>query len=435
MKSAIRFERVSKRFHLRRNRPRSFRDIFVGRSRGPRPSDAPAKPENLWALRDVSFEVPAGETVALVGPNGAGKSTALKLISRIMVPTEGRVSVSGRVAALLELGAGFHPDLSGRDNVYLAGALAGMGRAEIDRKYGSIVDFSELAAFMDLPVKHYSSGMFARLAFAVSIHLDPDVLLVDEVLAVGDQNFQLKCLDRIADLHRQGLTICVVTHDMETARRLCQRAVWFDHGQLRADGAAEGVVREYLDDAVGQDARRLSDGAGLISEAQRWGSREIEIYRVRLTNAGGVPGVIYRTGESLVVHMDYRATQPVAGPIFGIAIHRSDGLHVCGPNTGLSDISLPPLEGEGTIAYHVPYLPLLEGLYHISVAVVNGDESHTYDYHDLAYTFRVVRLGGDSPEFHGLMTLRGQWDLEMAPPVVVPGQPDRDLRAGRDIQR
>ncbi len=425
MTSTITFDNVSKRYHLRRNRARSFRELFVRRKlpRPPVPTQVP--PANLWALRDVSFEISAGETVALVGPNGAGKSTALKLISRIMLPTQGQVNVNGRVAALLELGAGFHPDLSGQDNVFLSGALVGMGREEITRKYDSIVDFSELEAFMDLPVKHYSSGMFARLAFAVSIHLEPEVLLVDEVLAVGDQNFQQKCLDRIAELRRQGVTICLVTHALEAARRLCSRALWFDHGRLRADGAAEAVIRAYIDEAIAQDARRLTEGPGLLSHDQRWGSRKIEIYRVRLTDAGGEPNVIFKTGAPLVVHLDYRTQSRVPPPVFGIAIHRNDGLHICGPNTAFSHIQLPPVEREGSIAYAIPHLPLLEGLYHVTAAVLNEDDSETYDYHDRAYPFRVVNHADDTQEVYGLMTMRGAWETGDVRPAAGAVQAER----------
>jgi ABC-type polysaccharide/polyol phosphate transport system ATPase subunit len=427
VKPTIRFENVSKRYHLRHNRPRSFRELFVGRRTGPPPLAAEAPSTSLWALRDVSFEIQAGETVALVGSNGAGKSTALKLIGRIMQPTQGRVAINGRVAALLELGAGFHPDLSGRENVYLSGALAGMGRAEIERKYDSIVDFSELPKFMDMPVKHYSSGMFARLAFAVSIHLEPEVLLVDEVLAVGDQNFQQKCLDRIGELRRQGVTICVVTHAMETARRLCSRALWFEHGHLRADGAAEAVVREYLDEALAVDARRLSEGAALLTDEQRWGSREVEIHRVRLTDGAGTPGVIFRTGEPLVINLDYRVREPVAPPVLGIAIHRNDGVHICGPNTGFSNVEVPVHEHHGSIAYNIPALPLLDGLYYVTVSATNAEDTHLYDYHDRAYSFRIVNQHHDIQERYGLMTLNGQWEIGAAQASAAPAQADHAL--------
>lgn len=405
----ILFEHVSKRYHLSRNRPRSFRELFVGRV-APSQLGQPQS-SNLWALQDVSFQIGAGETVGLIGANGAGKSTSLKLISRIMQPTEGRVIVKGRVAALLELGTGFHPDLSGRDNVFLSGALAGMGGQEIDRKYDSIVDFAELEAFMDVPVKHYSSGMFARLAFAVSVHLEPEVLLVDEVLAVGDQQFQVKCLDRIADMRRQGVTICLVTHGMGTVRQLCSRALWFEHGRLRADGSAEAVVREYLDMTIAHEAQRLLELPASVADGQRIGNRKVEITEVRLLDANGQPAAVFRTGQPLTVEMRYRAELAVADPVFGIGVHRNDGLHVSGPNTAVNQVSIDVVAGEGTVTYSIPALPLLDGLYHLTVAAVNAEDTEMYDYHDRAYPFRVINRAEDHQEIYGLMTLRGVWSV------------------------
>jgi homopolymeric O-antigen transport system ATP-binding protein len=219
----VAFDQVGKRYKLDRDRPRSFREVFVRRRLAGRA--VVTDPNALWALRNVSFGIERGETVGLIGSNGAGKSTALKLISRVVLPNEGQITVGGRVAALLELGSGFHPELSGRDNIYLSGALSGMGRAEMSGKYEAIVDFAELADFIETPVKHYSSGMFARLAFAVSVHIDPEVLLVDEALAVGDHAFQRKCLDRIAEMTQRGVTICMVSHSAEIVRTMCSRAI------------------------------------------------------------------------------------------------------------------------------------------------------------------------------------------------------------------
>ncbi len=423
MTSTIRFENVSKRYTLRANRPRSFRDVFLGRGRDATAADDGA--QKLWALRDVSFDVRAGETVGLMGSNGAGKSTALKLIGRIMPATSGQVTVRGRVAALLELGAGFHPDLSGRENVFLSGTLAGMDRAEIGGKYDAIVDFAELEAFMDVPVKHYSSGMFARLAFAVSVHLEPDLLLVDEVLAVGDHSFQRKCLDRIGEMRQQGVTICLVTHALDNVRRMCDRALWFDHGRLRADGPAEAIVREYLDESVGQESRRLMEDTGRLPGERRWGTRKLEIYRVRITDEHGQPQVIFKTGAPMVVHLDYRAPEPVPLPVFGLAFHRNDGLHLAGPNTGFSNVWLPVVEGEGTIAYKIPYLPLLEGLYHVTAASTNTDDTEIFDYHDRAYPFRVVNAESDVHEVYGLMTLRGEWETPLGQPPLAAGRSEQ----------
>jgi lipopolysaccharide transport system ATP-binding protein len=401
----IRFDHVSKRYRLRHGRPRSFRELFVrgGRRVG---GQAPDR-DTLWALRDACFEIQPAETVGLVGANGAGKSTVLKLISRVIMPNSGRIAVTGRVAALLELGAGFHPELSGRDNIYLSGALAGMSRQEINRKFDAIVAFSEMDRFIDMPVKHYSSGMFARLAFAVSIHLDPDVLLVDEVLAVGDQSFQQKCLERIAELKRQGLTIFFVSHDLETVGKLCQRALWMHQGRVQLDGVAGLVVQQYLDYAVSEQAGRsdADDGSG----SHRWGSGTIEIHSVRLTNQAGARRAVFKTGEPLSIHLDYRAHTTVSEPIFGLAIHRLDGLHVTGPNTSLSTAIPAAVSGAGTVTYAIPCLPLLEGYYQVSVAATNFNDTEIYDYHDRLYSFQVSNPPGDRAERYGLMTLAGEW--------------------------
>jgi len=413
MKSIVTFTHVSKSYRLKAGQPRSFRELFVARRPGNGAGAATVKSGLLWALRDASFEIQPGQTVGLIGPNGAGKSTALKLIGRILPPTSGRVEVRGRVAALLELGAGFHPDLTGRENVFLSGALAGISREAMQRKFPAIVDFSEIEAFIDMPVKHYSSGMFARLAFAVSIHLDPEILLVDEVLAVGDYAFQRKCLERIAGLQREGVTICLVTHSLDTVRAMCTRAIWFDHGQIQADGAAEAVVRHYMDQAFAREATHLAEAVG-PTEEHRWGSRRIEVVRVRLTNAQGVEQTIFQTGEPLVVQLNYRTREPVVSPIFGIAIYRQDGLHICGPNTAFSGLVLPTMEGEGQVLYTIPYLPFLEGLYQITAAVVNQDDTEIYDYHDRAYPFRVLNRNGSVKEQFGLITVKGDWKCEPA---------------------
>ena len=399
----VAFEQVGKRYKLRRDRPRSFREVFVRRRLSGRP--ASADPNAFWALRGATFEIQRGETVGLIGPNGAGKSTALKLISRVMLPNEGRVRVNGRVAALLELGTGFHPELSGRDNIYLSGALSGMGRDEMSGKYDAIVEFAELASFIDVPVKHYSSGMFARLAFAVSIHINPDVLLVDEVLAVGDQSFQQKCLERIGELKRGGMTIVFVSHDLETVKALCQRTLWFQHGQVLFDGPAERGVEQYLDDVLSAQPERASAAGG----ANRWGNRAVEIRRVRLTNPAGEAKAVFKTGEPLVIQLDYHARTAIVGPVFGIAIHRLDGIHVCGPNSMLSDAVPATIAGDGTITYSVPCLTLLDGHYQLTVAAINHTDTEVYDYHDRLYAFQVANRSGDKVDKYGLVTLGGEW--------------------------
>jgi lipopolysaccharide transport system ATP-binding protein len=402
----ILFENVSKRYRLRTSR--SFREMFFGVwGQAGRRSGGPGQ---FWALREASFKILPGETVGLIGANGAGKSTTLKLISGVSQPTSGRVRTRGRIGALLELGAGFHPELSGRDNVYLNAALLGMGRRETQRKFDAIVAFSELEAFLDTPVKHYSSGMFMRLAFAVNIHVDPEILLVDEVLAVGDAAFQRKCLQQIESLCRQGVTVFFVSHALDTVRALCSRALWLERGQLILDGPADSVVAHYLDRAGGPASNKLAALSGLRSE-NRWGNRRVEVVQLRFLNERGDEPQAFSTGDRFVIRIDFIAHQEVEAPVFGLGFYRADGVHVSGPNTGFAGFEVGRINGSGAIRYVAPELPLLEGLYQVSVAVVNRTDTETFDYHDRAYNFRVINSRGRVTESYGLVTLRGQWEL------------------------
>jgi lipopolysaccharide transport system ATP-binding protein len=364
--------------------------------------------DDFWALRDVNLQIRRGEVVGIIGRNGAGKSTLLKVISRVLRPTTGRVQLRGRIAPLLEFGAGFHPELTGRENVFLNGAILGFSRAQMEAKFQDVVDFAELSDFIDAPLRTYSSGMVARLGFAVATDVDPDVLIVDEVLSVGDAAFQKKSAERIQAFRAAGATILFVSHSLDAVKTMCTRAIWLEHGRLVAEGTAESVVRQYLERDQTAEAERLS--AQMQSEpANRWGTRRIEIVRVRLTNAAGADQTIFQTGDTLMLHLDYVAHEPIPAPVFGVAIHRHDGVHISGPNTSFAGLMLPTLKGSGTITYSIPGLPLLEGLYHISVAVVNQDDTETFDSHDQAYSFRVVNGNGDVRERYGLVTLRGEW--------------------------
>jgi len=406
----IRFDRVSKRFHMHRQRPRSFHELFVESWRLWRRQPA----ETFWALRDVSFEVQPGETVGLVGPNGAGKSTVLKLAARVLEPTSGRVEVRGRVAALLELGVGFHPELTGRENVFLSGAFLGIPRREMARRLDAIVAFAELEDYIDVPVKHYSSGMYVRLAFAVSVYLDAEILLVDEVLAVGDAAFQQKCLEHLFALQRSGVTILLVSHDLNAVQRLCHRVLWFDHGRVRMEGAPAGVVQAYLDHVHRRDERSLAM-PNQQAAIPRWGSGRLQIERVYLTDSTGMERYQFETGETVHIHLRYRALERIERPVFGLAIHRHDGVHICGPNTAFSGLEIPWVDGEGELIYTIPSLPLLEGTYLVSVSATDEREVEIFDYHDRAYMFRVVR--GRHPERYGLMAMNGRWAHE---PLSVP---------------
>lgn len=393
-----------------------MRDFFLHLGRLRRAS---AASQPFWALKNVSFTIHAGETVGLIGPNGAGKSTALKLISGVSRASSGQVNVKGRVGALLELGAGFHPELSGRDNIYLNAALLGMSRREIQRKFEAIVDFSELEAFIDTPVKHYSSGMFMRLAFAVNIHVEPEILLVDEVLAVGDIDFQWKCIERINELRKQNVTILLVSHSLDLVRDICRRTIWFDKGQVQEDGLTGTVINHYQAAVLQHTAEQLlhtSDKQTLRSQ-RRWGNQKMRITRVRLLDGLNAEQTIFQTGQPFRVRIDYWADDLIPSPIFGLAIFRQDGLQICGPNTAFSRFKLPDMVGAGSVEYNVPKLPLLEGLYRISAAIVDATYTETFDYQDEVHSFRVSNHTQDIVERYGLMTLSGEWAYHLNEPV------------------
>jgi len=406
---AVRLEGVSKKFTLRYDRPRSFQEAFLSVLRGRRRDTR----EAFWALKDVSVDVQAGETLGLIGPNGAGKSTVLKLISRIIEPTTGKVEVNGRVGALLELGAGFHPDLTGRENIYLNGSILGLSRGQIRQKLDDIVAFAELERFIDVPVRHYSSGMYVRLGFSVAVHTEPEVLLVDEVLAVGDYNFQHKCLDRIVRLQQGGVTICYVSHDLGSVQRLCSQAAWLENGVVQAAGDVIDTVSAYL-----KYMARRADSVGAASTGreapldapQRWGSGEVQIVSVSFLDAEGRARNIFHCGETWALRLHYRAATRIDKPVFGLAIHRADGVHVCGPNTAFSDVHIPFINGEGHVTYCVHSLSLMEGTYFVSVAVHNQADTAMYDYQDRLYSFSVRQVEGGEP--HGLVTLNGQWEWD-----------------------
>ncbi|MEO0249485.1 MAG: ABC transporter ATP-binding protein [candidate division WOR-3 bacterium] len=404
MTAAVRFDNVSKRFTLRHERRRSFQEAALAFLQGRDNSR-----EELWALKEVSFAVERGKTLGIIGPNGSGKSTILKLITRILEPTSGRIDVHGRVSALIELGAGFHPDLTARENIYLNGSLLGFSRKEMKAKFAQIVEFSELEKFIDVPIKHFSSGMHMRLGFSVAIHVDPDVLLIDEILAVGDQAFQNKCLGKIAALKSQGVTILFVTHDLEAVRNLCDRAIWLEDGVIQEMGTVDRVIDCYLNNVTAFTEERLGRQRRIGGNENRWGSGEVEITEVRFLDAEGRERRVFKTGEKMVVRLRYHAHTKVVQPVFGIAIYSSDGVHINGPNTKFSDYAVESVEGLGEIDYIVDMLPLLEGSYELSAVVYDHDCLHAYDHHHRMYSFIVQR--GEVKERYGLIYMPCEWRL------------------------
>jgi homopolymeric O-antigen transport system ATP-binding protein len=368
--------------------------------------------EFFWALRDVSFKIKTGETFGIIGENGSGKSTMLKLLTKIIQPDKGRISINGRVSALLELGAGFQPDLSGRENIYLNGSIMGLSRAEINSRYKEIVAFSELEKFIDTPIKHYSSGMYMRLGFAIAVHVDPEILLIDEVLAVGDQAFQHKCIDKIRDFKRRGKTIIFVSHDLNTVQQLCSRAVWLNGGYVKARGSVMKVIDHYKESIRDQEAEQIAEDHKVIEAEldQRWGGKEVEISKVEFFDRDGISTYQYRTGDALRVKISYIAKQRVPKPVFGVAIHRNDGTHINGPNTKFCNCVTEYIEGKGAVWYEIDRLPLLPGTYYFTAVVYNYACDYPFDHHDQMFPFKV--LPGCTDEEYGVIYIPAKWRYE-----------------------
>ena len=404
---AIRLQKVSKRFAFTPDTPQSVLESLISVV-----SRRRTKSQDLWAVRDVTFDIETGRCVGIIGRNGSGKSSLLKLIARIIQPTAGQIEVRGRVSALLELGAGFHQDLTGRENIYLNASVLGLNRQQTEGLFDEIVAFSELGRFIDMPVKHYSSGMYMRLGFSVAIHVRPDILIVDEILAVGDQTFQAKCMDRIMEMKRAGVTILFISHDLSTIGNLCSDVIWLDRGRVRQVGPAEQVLAQYRDhlfQRVGEQLNLENDAGGF----RRWGSRQIEITGVRLLDDDGRETTIFHTGDSLRVEIAYTAHEPVTEPEFGLALYRHDGLHIAGPNTRVGGLEMGVVEGSGVVCYAIEQLPFLPGRYQLSAAIHDSARPHAYDFHEEAYAFRIVE--GGTREKEGLLALAAAWEWYSLP--------------------
>jgi ABC-type polysaccharide/polyol phosphate transport system ATPase subunit len=400
--------------------------------------------ETFTALDGVSFEVPRGATFGVIGENGSGKSTLLKLVAGITKPSRGNLRVEGRVSALIELGAGFHPEISGRENVMINGIMLGLTRREVERRFDEIVAFAELEEFIDAPVKTYSSGMYMRLGFAVAIHVEPDVLLIDEVLAVGDEAFTRKCLDKISEFHRQGKTIVFVTHTLGLVEKMCDDVLWLRHGKIAERGDPRRVVDAYLTYVAGsEDARLLArqESAGQAERREgrpeedaaagryrpgRWGSGEVEITRVRLLDSGGRERHVFAPGEALSVVLSVEATRPLEDFVFGVGLFSSDGVSIYGTNTDIEEFEPHRLEGSGEVRLVLDDLRLVEGTYLLDVAAHRRDGT-PYDYHRGLHSLRVKSRIKDV----GLYRPAHRWEFEGGVRIEAP--PSRsELQLGEE---
>jgi ABC-type polysaccharide/polyol phosphate transport system ATPase subunit len=392
--AAIRVDGVSKRFRLYHERNQSLKIAVL---RGGR-----ARYSEFWALQDVSFEVPTGTTFGLIGENGSGKSTMLKCMARILRPDKGTITSDGKISALLELGAGFHPELSGRENVYLNGAILGLSKKQLDARFDGIVDFAGIEQFIDTPVKNYSSGMYVRLGFSVAINVDPDILLIDEVLAVGDAEFQRKCSEKIADFRQQGKTIVIVSHSLPSVRALCDEVALLEHGTLRDLGQAGPVIDHYLSDTFSEP--------GNESGFTRWGSGEV------LIDSFGNMVTHVHTGDAVTIRVHYRVNEPVRDVQFGSALTTVDGTTVTGPNTRHHGLAVDILDRDGHLDFSVPKLMLLPGGYDFTVAIYDLAALHAYDHVERALHFEVE--GGAPREEIGVVALGGEWSGPALRPFV-----------------
>jgi ABC-type polysaccharide/polyol phosphate transport system ATPase subunit len=377
--------------------------------------------ETFPAVRNVTFSVPKGRTLGVIGRNGSGKSTLLKLVAGITKPSSGTVDVQGRISALIELGAGFHPEISGRENVFINGIMLGLTKREVTRRFDEIVDFAEMKEFIDAPVKTYSSGMYMRLGFAVAIHVDPDVLLVDEVLAVGDEGFTHKCLDKFAEFKRRGKTILLVTHSLGLVERFCDEALWMDSGEMKGIGDPKRVVGAYITDVEVSEEHQLAaadarahGSASVVSPDEpasavlpdhpietaegpadmfrategRWGSREVEITDVQLQGPTGDAGHVFHSGEPLTVRIALRSPVAIDDFVIGIGLFNAEGICCYGTNTSIEELKGVRIFGDAEARFTIESLDLVEGTYKLDVAIHKFD-GYPYDYHRLLYTFRV----------------------------------------------
>ncbi|MBS5521799.1 MAG: ABC transporter ATP-binding protein [Clostridiales bacterium] len=416
--NAIEVKNVRKKFRVYYDKGNQLKERLLFRKRN--------RYEDRWVLNGISFNIKKGEAVGLIGHNGCGKSTTLKLLTRIMYPNEGTIELKGRVSSLIELGAGFHPDMSGRENIYTNASIFGLSKKEIDERMDDIVEFSEMEQFLDNPVRTYSSGMYMRLAFSVAINVNADILLIDEILAVGDINFQSKCFNKLKEIKAQGTTIVIVSHSLGQIEQICDRTIWLDAGKIKADGRPRDVHPEYMD-FMGQKRQEIADKENARKEEKsgkkagertdeecasdtsddekkRWGNGYARINQVRMLDEHGKNQNAFATGSQVTIELDYTVRKKVEDAVFGIGIFNQGGQQIYGTNTRIDQMEEFNLDSSGSMKITLENVNLLPGVYLLDVAI-ESQVGIPVDYFREAYTFEMYSQIGDV----GVARLNHQW--------------------------
>jgi lipopolysaccharide transport system ATP-binding protein len=409
MSGVIKFDNVSKKYFINQGVSRSLKELVPRMFK--RPSLAKQTlldKTEIWALRNMNFEIPRGESWGIIGPNGSGKTTLLKLLSRITYPTEGKIEVSGTIGNLIELGAGFHPELTGAENIYLNGSILGLTRKEIQEKFKQIVAFAELERFINTPVKKYSSGMYIRLGFSVAAHIEPEILLIDEVLSIGDLSFQRKCLNRIRELSKKATTILFVSHNLLSVQALCSTTIYLSQGKVRYLGDTQEAIQFYEEDTNLKDFSRMIEGT---SPGERGFSRnEMEIGEVKTLDIHGEEKKIFRSGEQLIVEIGYHTFKPIPDPVFRVRVVRGDGLTCCEYHTRHDGYSIPLLDGKGIVRLETGTLKLLPQFYSLDISVWDLQSNLRY----CRQVRKIIKIEKDllrEFEGEGIYKVEGSWSL------------------------
>lgn len=423
--TVIRFQNISKKYKIRSGGLRHAVQNAVlnlnplhwlgndGRKQFPKNESIIEDESILWALRDVSFEVKQGEALGIIGPNGAGKSTILKLLSGITSPNSGNIKMKGRTGALIEVGAGFHSELTGRENIYLNGAILGLKKKEIDEKFESIVAFSELKKFIDTPVKKYSSGMYVRLGFAVIAHLDPDVLLIDEVLAVGDMSFRRKCLKKMDQFRESGKTIVFISHNLTSVQRLCRKVIWLEQGQIREFDSTVRVIKGYVDE---ENKRAANSEQASASSFDRNLTRDVVISQVRLLDVNGNPRDRFLLREPMGIEIRYKTIKEISDPNIGVAIYTDDAIKVSYSDTKMFACYVKLNNNEGIVKYSINSLPLMPGRYSVTVGITDSVAQCDLRMNAAEFMIKVddaTAYAASLGEYrHGLINLDARWEFK-----------------------